>query len=62
MVVPDNDFWDVMGSDPNHFHAWGAKDFRPRVLDALLRDTGATLVEYDTLGNHYSFNVVVRKS
>ena len=62
LVVPDNDWWRVMESDPDHKNAWGAKDFRPRVLDALVRDTGATLVEYDTLDNHYSFNVVVRKA
>jgi hypothetical protein len=61
MVVPDNDWWDVMSSDRDHKNAWGARNFRPRVLDAVLRDTGATLVEYDTLDNHYSFNVVVRK-
>jgi SAM-dependent methyltransferase len=62
MVIPDNDFWDVMKSDKDHKHAWGAKDFRTRVLDPLLAQSGLALEEYDTLDNHYSFNVVIRKA
>jgi hypothetical protein len=71
MVVPDNDWWEVLRSDRDHKHAWGAKGiprdwqnshFRSAVLDPLLAQGGLTLVEYDTLDNHYSFNVVLRRT
>lgn len=61
MVVPDNDYFDVLASDRDHKHAWGAKDFRPRVLDRVLEKTSVELVEYNGLDNHFSFNVVLRK-
>jgi SAM-dependent methyltransferase len=61
MIVPDNDHFDVMASDANHYHAWSWADFRPRVLDEVIRRTGAMLVEYNTLQNHFSFNVVLGK-
>lgn len=61
MVVPDNDHFDVMGSDADHRHAWGAKDFRGRVLDRVLAEMPVELVDYDTLDNHFSFDVVLRK-
>jgi hypothetical protein len=59
MVVPDNDYWDVMSSDSDHKNAWGHTDFHRRVLDFV---RGAEVVEYDTLDNHYSFNVILRKT
>jgi predicted SAM-dependent methyltransferase len=62
MVIPDNDHFDVLASDRDHRHAWGAKDFRTRVLDRVLEKTGMQLVEYDTLDNHFSFNVILRKT
>jgi hypothetical protein len=62
MVVPDNDYWDVLHSDSDHKNAWGHVDFRPRVLDPLLAGGGVEVVEYDTLNNHYSFNVILRKT
>ena len=61
LIVPDNDHWPVLPSDPDHKNAWGHSDFRPRILDPFLDLGGLELVEYDTLDNHYSFNVVVRK-
>lgn len=61
MIVPDNAHFDVMASDKNHYHAWSHADFRPRVLDELLRRTRAELVEYDTLQNHFSFDVVLKR-
>ena len=62
MIVPDNNFWDVMGSDKDHKHAWGHADFRARVLDKLIARGGIQLVEYDTLDNNYSFNVVLQRT
>lgn len=61
MVVPDNAHFDVMASDKNHYHAWSNADFRPRVLDEMLRRTGAELIDYNTLQNYFSFDVVLRK-
>lgn len=62
MVVPDNDHWDVMASDRNHYHAWGASDFPRRVLEPLLAGGGLDLVEFNTLGNFFSFQVVLRRT
>jgi hypothetical protein len=62
LVIPDNDHFDVMACDRDHRHAWGAHDFRARVLDPFLARGGLTLVEYDTFQNYHSFNVVLRKS
>ena len=71
MVVPDNDWFDVLRSDRDHKNVWGArgisrdwqnKSFRSSVLDPLLSQGGVTLVEYDTLDNHYSFSVVLRRT
>jgi hypothetical protein len=61
MIVPDNDHFDVMASDRDHKHAWGAKDFGARVLEPLRTSCAPELVEYDTLRNHFSFNVVLRR-
>lgn len=62
MVVPDNDYWPVLQSDPDHKNAWGHIDFLPRVLDPLLARGGVEIVEYNTLDNHYSFDVILRKT
>jgi len=61
MVIPDNDHIDVLAVDKDHVSAWGAKDFRRRVLDKLLVKRHLEVVEYDTLQNHFSFNVILRK-
>lgn len=61
MIVPDNDHFDVMKSDKDHKHAWGHSDFRRRVLDQAVAVSNAEVVEYDTLNNHFSFNVVLRR-
>lgn len=61
MVIPDNDHFDVLASDRDHKNAWGASDFRQRVLDRALTEGNAELTEYDTFKNHHSFNVVARK-
>jgi len=63
MIVPDGAYWDVMGSDKDHKPGpWHHGDFRPRVLDKFLQRTGVQLLQFDTLGNRFSFDVVVRKS
>lgn len=61
MIVPDNEWFDVMGSDRDHKNAWGHTDFRPRILDPLLARGGLSIVEYDTLDNHFAFNCVIRR-
>lgn len=71
MIIPDNGWFDVMGCDKDHSHAWSAAerpgpgrpvaDFRPRILDPLLARGGVQLVDYNTLDNHFSFDVVLRK-
>lgn len=61
MIVPDNAHFDVLASDKDHSHAWSATDFRPRVLDPLLALGTSELIEHDTLNNHFSFNVVLKK-
>ena len=61
MCVPDNDHFDVMGSDKDHKHAWGASNFRPRVLDKLLAQGQVEVVDFNTLTNNFSFDVVLRK-
>lgn len=61
MIVPDNAWFDVLKSDRDHAFAWSHEDFRPRVLDPLMRRGAVDLVEYDTLDNHFSFNVVLRR-
>jgi hypothetical protein len=60
MVIPDNDHFDVMACDKDHRHAWGAKDFRARVLDKV--KAPREIIEYDTLANNFSFNVILRKT
>jgi SAM-dependent methyltransferase len=62
MVVPDNDHFDVMASDKDHCHAWGHSDFRGRVLDEMIRKTGAELIDYDTLNNNFSFDVLLQRN
>ena len=62
MIIPDNAHFDVMASDKNHYHAWSHEDFRSRVLDEMIRRTGAELVDFNTLQNHFSFDVVLRKT
>lgn len=63
MVVPDNDHWDVMASDKDHKHAWGASNFRQRVLNKLLEHDSSwiELVEFDTLKNYFSFDVILKR-
>lgn len=71
MVVPDNAFWDVLKSDRDHKHAWSSTDrdfrggrgnnFRRAILEPVLAAGTTDLVEYNTLDNHFSFNVVLRK-
>lgn len=62
MVVPDADFWDVMGSDKDHKNQWGHSDFKRRILDPLLSRGGCVLKDFDTLGNKFSFDVVIEKT
>ena len=57
LVLPDNDFNDVLKMDADHKHAWGASDFRRRILDPA----GVHVVEYDTFHNKFSFNVLLKR-
>lgn len=59
MIVPDNDAFDVLAGDKDHKHAWGASDFKFRITDHL--SDLVELVDFDTLRNHHSFDVVLRK-
>jgi hypothetical protein len=61
MLIPDNDDFDVMASDKDHKHAWGHSDFRRRVLDRVLAEGTSKLIEYNTMDNHFSFNVVLER-
>lgn len=61
MVIPDNDSFDVMASDRDHKHAWGHSNFKERILGAVMKQTGAELLEYNTFHNNFSFNIVLRK-
>jgi hypothetical protein len=61
MVIPDNDHFNVMKSDANHASAWGASDFKTRVLNQVLARSPVELVEYNTLLNNFSFNVVLAR-
>ena len=61
MVIPDNDYFDVMASDKDHKHAWGHTDFGMRVLDHVAKRSNSEVVEFDTFDNHFSFNVVLKK-
>jgi SAM-dependent methyltransferase len=61
-ILPDQKHFDVMASDKDHKWAPDSRTFRQLVLDPLVNRTGADLVEYDTLDNHFSFNVVLRKN
>lgn len=59
LCIPDGQYFDVLTSDADHKHCWSAEDFRPRVLDKLL--DLVEVLEYDTLKNKFSFNVVARR-
>lgn len=67
MLVPDNDHFDVWACDKDHKHvgskAWGHSDFRTRILDKLLAQQAVpvALRDYDTLDNHFSFDVVLER-
>jgi hypothetical protein len=61
MCIPDNAHFDVMASDKDHKHAWSHADFKGRVLDKVLAMGQVDLIEYDTLQNFFSFDVVLRK-
>lgn len=62
IVVPDHQRVNVWSADKDHKSAWGHDDFRPRVLHPLLQRTGAKLIDYDTLQNNYSFDVVIERT
>lgn len=59
MVVPDHAYVNVFDADKDHKHAWMHFDFNKRIL-AYLSDL-IDVVEYDTLKNNFSINVVLRK-
>ena len=68
MIIPDNDYFDVMASDPTHVRAWGATGrvrnwgaqeghFRDQVLSGVA--DMAVVEAYNTLDNDFSFDVVL---
>jgi len=59
LIIPDNAHFDVMASDKDHKHAWSHADFENRILNKLY--DLVELIEYDTLKNNHSFNVVLKK-
>lgn len=59
LVIPDQAYLDVLAIDPDHKHAWSHADFKSRILDHVL--DLVDIVEYDTLDNGFSFNVVLRR-
>jgi hypothetical protein len=62
MVIPDNAYFDVMASDRDHKHAWSHTDFLSRILDPLRKKESVELLEYDTLQNKFSFNVLLKRT
>jgi hypothetical protein len=59
LCVPDAAYFDVIGCDSDHKHAWSHKDFEERILNHL-RDV-VRVVEFDTLKNNFSFNVLLER-
>jgi hypothetical protein len=59
VILPDQQYHDVLKMDADHKQAWKAPDFRTQVL-APLEDV-FEIVEHDTLANKFSFNTVLRK-
>jgi hypothetical protein len=59
IVLPDQKHFDVLGCDLDHRHAWSSDDFRARILDRLV--DVVDVLEYDTLKNNFSFNILLRK-
>lgn len=55
IIVPDTEF--TFGKDATHLHEWKAKDFKREVLDPA----GLEPIQFDTLNNRWSFDIVVRK-
>lgn len=59
LILPDQQYVDVLAIDKSHCHNWTAPDFLASVVNPLL--DAADLLEFDTLGNHFSYNAVMRK-
>lgn len=59
VVLPDQAFVDVLAIDKDHKHAWTAGQFLDQILE-FFYDV-ASLEEFDTFKNNFSFNAVLRK-
>lgn len=59
VVLPDQQYVDVLAIDRDHKHAWTAGQFHDQVLEALFET--ATLEEFNTFKNNFSYNAVMRK-
>lgn len=57
LVLPDQRWGDVLAMDPEHQHAPDSRTFRQTTLTHL----NCEILEYDTLNNRHSFNVVLRR-
>jgi SAM-dependent methyltransferase len=61
MVIPDNDFHDVLSMDQDHKNAWGGSDFERRILAPVIGGGKARVVEFNTFSNRFSFDVVLER-
>lgn len=59
MVIPDHQHHNVFDMDKSHVHGWSPATFASEVLTKIQDIT--EVVEFDTLANHWSFNVVLRR-
>ena len=60
LVIPDHQWHDVFQMDSSHVHGWTPATFGQQVLVKLLHKID--VVEIDTFRNHWSFNVVLRRT
>jgi len=62
LIIPDHGKWDTMMHDKTHKHCWSADEFKEQFLNEnSLKEMGLELLEFNTLDNNFSFDVVLRK-
>lgn len=57
-IMPDGQFVNILAIDSDHKQSYTANDFEFYVLRKL---KNVEVIEFNTLDNHFSFNLVVRK-
>lgn len=60
MIIPSNEYFDVLAADPSHVNAWTAAEFQEEIIKPLL--DMVRVREFNTLNNNFSFDVVLRKN